>query len=165
VTPPDVCAWIERIARALAEIGWTVRTGWAEGADAAFSVGAGRDRRALFVPNAHFGGWPEVQHVGATRPALNLAAQHHPRWPAVSHFGRALLARTSHVILGPGLDTPVAFVLCWTSTRDLTAADTLRPTSKAGGTGQAIRIADAHRIPIWNLAVAEHAAIWKELTA
>jgi hypothetical protein len=165
VTPLDVCAWMSRIARVLAERCWTVRTGGSNGADEAFCAGAGPKQRALYLPHPGWNGWPEHALPYPSPRAFALAALHHPRWAQVSESSRDLLARTSHVIMGSDLASPAAFVLCWTPTRDLTAADTLRPTSKAGGTGQAIRIADAHRIPIWNLSVAEHAASWKELTS
>ena len=43
-------------------------------------------------------------------------------------------------MLGPNADTPVDAAVCWT-----------RDGAVTGGTGMAIRIARAHRIPVLNL--------------
>ena len=43
-------------------------------------------------------------------------------------------------MLGPKLDAPSDFVLCWTEDGEA-----------SGGTGQAMRIAAAHGVPVYNL--------------
>jgi hypothetical protein len=50
-----------------------------------------------------------------------------------------------HQILGDDLKTPVDFVLCWTPD----GAETSTSYS-TGGTGQAIRLAIANSIPVFN---------------
>ncbi|MBB6125422.1 DUF736 family protein [Sphingobium subterraneum] len=49
------------------------------------------------------------------------------------------LTRNVFQVLGPVLDAPADFVLCWTADGEA-----------SGGTGQAIRIAAAHGVPVYN---------------
>jgi len=49
--------------------------------------------------------------------------------------------------MGVDLKTPVSFVLCWTPD----GAETTTDPDHTGGTGQAIRIANANAIPVFNL--------------
>lgn len=164
-TPPAVCAWMTRIAQALNERGWTLRTGGSRGADSAFAAGASPGQRALYLPHPGWNGWQEHALPYPSPRAFAMAANQHPCWGQVSESSRDLLARTSHIIMGSDLAAPAAFVLCWTRSADVTAEDTRRSGSKAGGTGQGIRLACARGIPVYNLAAREHAATWKELTA
>jgi hypothetical protein len=75
-----------------------------------------------------------------------------PGWDALSETGRALLARDSHQVLGADLRSPAERVVCWTPDGGLDGED-----PRAGGTGQALRIAAHHGIPVLNLARREHA--------
>lgn len=59
----------------------------------------------------------------------------------------SLHARNVHQVLGAACSDPAAWVLCWTP--DGTERET---TAKTGGTGQAIRIAVAHGVPVVNMA-------------
>ncbi len=79
--------------------------------------------------------------------ALAIAEKFHPAWKYLSSDNRDLMARNCFQILGIRLRAPVSEVVCWTpdgSLGDKTTRDT-------GGTGQALRIAWAHRVPILNL--------------
>ena len=49
-------------------------------------------------------------------------------------------ARNTHQVLGADLKIPSLFVVCWTKDGQL-----------KGGTAQALRLADLHSIPIYNL--------------
>jgi hypothetical protein len=121
-----------------------LRTGHAPGADQAFERGAGRQAE-VYLP------WPMFEYAAdiyaasvmdrPTRAAYDLAAQHHPVWDSLSRGARALHARNCHQILGRDLQTPVRFVLCWHRGR--------------GGTMQAVRLATARQIPVFNLAESE----------
>jgi hypothetical protein len=155
-TPQDVLELMTYIARRLDADGWVLRSGGAPGADTAFA--AGSSRREVFLPWPGFG--TELCPVLA-RPspeAFNLAARHHPTWTKLSSGARALLARDGHQVLGQGLDDPSRFVLCWTPD-----GATEHTTRETGGTGQAIRVAVAHSVPVYNLARDDHRRLWHSL--
>ena len=143
----------EQIARALAERGWRLRTGHAPGADQAFERGAG-PLADVFLP------WPAFEqatpilgnaHQHPAARAFDIAREHHPNWSGLRCGGRALHARNCHQVLGPTLDRPAAFAVCWTPDGSL---DGRGPNT--GGTGRALRLCAAYRVPVCNLARAEH---------
>lgn len=72
--------------------------------------------------------------------ALIHAARYHPNWDACDEHARSLHARNSLIMFGDTLDDPVRFVVCYTD-----------GGGKVGGTGQALRIAAQHNIPVYNL--------------
>lgn len=89
-----------------------------------------------------------------TRQALAMAAEFHPNWGNLGRGPRQLHARNCHQVLGYGLDSPADFVLCWTPDGSLDGRD----WEETGGTGQALRVAAAHSIEVFNLARPEHRA-------
>lgn len=130
-TPKDVLFWMVKIARRLAADGWTLRSGGAEGADSSFQCGAVLTSGPYEIFTAN----------DATPEAIAHAEQYHPAWHLCGEMGRKLHGRNSMIVLGRDLMVPVKMVVCWT------------PQAKAiGGTGQALRIAAAERIPVKNLA-------------
>ena len=127
--------------------GFILRSGGAGGADTAFAQGA--DGQAeIYLPWPGFKGNPSPR-AHPTRAAFELAGRFHPAWAHLSEHARLLMARNSHQVLGDALNDPSAFVLCWTPDGAETHAERSRRT---GGTGQAISIAHAHDIPVFNLA-------------
>lgn len=151
-----------RLGKLLADNGWLLRTGGAEGADEAFVLGAQIDiiddtgpggDVEIFLPWPSFQDW---EHRG-TFPGLyknpkdeafDLAAVYHPRWGYLKQGAKKLHARNMHIMLGWDLDDPVDCVVCWT------------PEAKiAGGTGQALRVAEDMGIPVANLADADDRAL------
>lgn len=131
-TPDHILRLMTRIAARLSELGYILRSGGAYGADRAFEVGAGQ--KEIFIAE------------DADSRALELASQYHPAWDKLSEYARKLHARNCYQILGRDLSSPVVFVVCWT----LDGAETIT-SPQSGGTGQAIRIAAAHQIPVFNL--------------
>jgi hypothetical protein len=161
-TPPAALALIEAASARLARHGWVLRTGMSPGADQAFykgarSAGGGVE---LFLPWPGFEAGARLDGEGAevcelSRPsarAYELAERHHPGWGRLGAAARHLLARDGHQVLGADLATAVGFVVCWTADGSLDGAG-----RGAGGTGQALRIARAERVPVFNLARPEHA--------
>jgi len=161
--PERIAALMTKAAEWLAECGWTLRSGAASGSDTAFEVGVPEwGGVELYLPFPTFGLDPAQargpitplrrSRIRLRRPtdtAYEIAAQYHPRWARLPVTARALHARNSHQVLGPFLDEPVEFVLCWTPDG---ADGVKRKTSAAtGGTGQAIRIAAGYGIPVMNL--------------
>ena len=146
-TPPDVLDRMERIAKAMARRGWTLRSGAAAGADSAFENGARRagGPREIWLPWDGFNGRTAG---GATRIGRNSARnrdrarQCHPAWHTLSDGVQKLMLRNVHQVLGaePGSSPPADVVLCWT------------PNGTAGGgTGHAVRLARRHGIPVVDL--------------
>lgn len=130
-TPTNVLIEMQAFAALFAYNGHTLRSGHAQGADTAFEVGHRSitfDNMQIYVPHE-------------TMPHWYLHAQKfHPAWDQCGPFAQRLHARNSAIMLGDCLDKPVDFVLCWTPNGG--------PT---GGTGQALRIAKHHEIPVFNM--------------
>lgn len=139
-TPPDVLETMQKIAGYLAREGYTLRSGAAPGADSAFERGAlaAGGKTEIWVPWEGFNKHPSS--LTPTPEAFALAEKHHPAWSACKQGARALHARNGHQVLGASLNDPVAFIVCWT-----------KGGSGAGGTGQALRIARASGIEIYDL--------------
>lgn len=150
-TPDDILVLMESIGYSMAKRGWYLRSGGADGADTAFLEGAmkGMDPELLepwpdiYLPWREFNGHPEGPwHNQPYDWAFPIAAEHHPAWGKLSRGARLLMARNVHQVLGSTLDgTWSEFIVCWTKNAKI-----------AGGTGQALRIADRYEIPVYNLA-------------
>lgn len=144
-TPEEVLEQMRQIAAHLAKCGWILRSGGASGADAAFEQGCGSGPKEIYLPWKNFNQNPSSLYT-IPDEAFKIASEHHPVWHRLSPSAKKFLARDVQQVLGQNLDTPVQFVACWTS--DGAEKHT---TSKTGGTGQAIRVAVANRIPVYNL--------------
>lgn len=148
-TPPPVLQRMTSIAAKRAEHGWLLRSGAAEGADAAFergAVSAGGDTE-IYLPFPRFRGH-RSGIVASTLPnwheAEAIAAAHHPAWHRCSAVARQLLARNVYQILGRDLQSPVEDVLFFAPS---TTARDGRIVDASGGTGLAIRLAASLQIP------------------
>jgi hypothetical protein len=146
-TPRQVCELMTAIAQALELRGFTLRSGGAPGADQAFEAGTSDDRlREIYLPAAGWRGSTSRLHPDAIAPELwakarAIAEEHHPAWQRVRPgSAQALQTRNSFQVLGPDLRSPSSFVIAWTLNGTAT-----------GGTGQALRIARTHGIPVLNL--------------
>lgn len=137
-TPADICSLMSRLATALEKEGYTLRSGHADGADKAFESGV-VSLKEIYLPWKGFNGSKSLLGK-ATEEAFEIAAKFHPNWTACSRAARALHARNCHQLLGLDLHSPVEFVVCWT-----------KDGEASGGTGQALRIADAYGIPVFNM--------------
>lgn len=155
-TPPGVIMLMARVAIYLDRKFWMLRSGGADGADTAFENGVQSTRKQIFLP------WPGFNKraynvISEPSPkAYDIAAKHHPAWQYQPRGPRALHARNVHQVLGAHCDDPSGFVVCWTP--DGSTGET---TARTGGTGQALRIAHAYGIPIFNLQREDHRAAWE----
>lgn len=145
--PPDILERMTAAAGRLARMGYTLRSGGAEGADTAFELGAG-DMKEIYLPWRGFNNNPSPLHPPSSE-ARDLAASVHPAWGNLSPAAKKLMARNSHQVLGAALKSPSRFVLCWTPDG---AENEAQRGHKTGGTGQAIALADRNSIPVFNLA-------------
>lgn len=162
-TTPRILAEMEQLAQRLANAGWTLRTGGADGADGAFENGhqtaAGTHNLEVYLPWNGYNDRQALSEDGtivldaATRTmAETIAGRLHPAWHRCRRGARALHARNVAIIQGRKLDDDVDAVVCWTRDGDAT-----------GGTGMGIRIARERKIPVFNLFSAQsddiHAAL------
>lgn len=139
-TPRSLSPRMRGIARKLESLGWLLHSGGADGADDFFESGVQcSDNARIFLPWQGFNGRRSRWHEVCER-AHEIARRFHPAYERLSPAGRLLMGRNSYQVLGPKLDRPVACVVCWT-----------RDGRASGGTGQALRIAAAYRIPVFNL--------------
>lgn len=166
--PNHILELMQVVAYNLAQLGWKLRSGGAEGADTAFQTGVEKfcefkfppkDYQEIYIPWSNpskpFNNLLQDRERGIiveNNPAADiLAAQHHAVYSALSQGGKKLMKRNCFQVLGPQLNDPVKMIICYTV--DGSIGETSRDT---GGTGQAIRIAFANNIPIYNLARDDH---------
>lgn len=140
-TPANVQHYMSIIAKAMAEEGYTLRSGGANGADAAFEGGCNMASgpKEIYLPWPGFNG-SSSQLCQPSLDAYAMAETFHPNWRALSEGGQKLMARNAHQLFGKELNEPVELVICWTLNGYL-----------SGGTAQAIRMAQAYGIPVVNL--------------
>ena len=156
-TPAAVLADMETMAGWLARTGWHLSSGGADGADTAFAKGAPAEQRTIWLPwrgyNGHRGADCRVLSAAAMAACMEIAAPLHPAWERCSPAVRKLHARNA-AVLGLTLDRPVDAVVCWSERGAVT-----------GGTGMAIRIAEANGIPVLNLGSMAPRAVCERLAA
>lgn len=145
-TPPEILKLMTEIARVLEQKGWTLRSGGAPGADLAFEHGA--INKEIYLPWRGFNG-SQSQLYNVSLQAIEMAEPHHPGWKYLKDPVKKLMGRNAYQVLGYNLDKKSKFVICWT--QDGCESAKTR-TSKTGGTGLAISLADSLGIPIFNLA-------------
>jgi hypothetical protein len=139
--PPSARLEMTMIAKRLEALGYVLRSGGAEGADSAFEAGVKSEyNKRIYLPWRGFNGKKGI--VCGDDPEWQfIAKQHHPRWRNLAPAARLLMGRNTAQVIGRGLENDSKFVVCWT------------PNGLGeGGTGQAIRIARAHGIPVFDLA-------------
>lgn len=137
-TPHEFVLLFERIGEFLANHGYTLRSGGAQGADKAFERGCDKayGSKEIYLPWRGFEG-SMSNLVVSDKKAFEIAEEFHPAWDRLGQGGQKLQARNCHQVLGLDLKTPSDFAICWT-----------KGGSGKGGTGQAIRIARHYSVPI-----------------
>lgn len=144
VTPENVLQVMKKLAIVLAKDGWTLRSGAADGADTAFEKGCDSvmGNKEIYLPWKCFNNSDSTLY-NLTSSAEEIAFQFHPNLYAQSEAVIKLMTRNTYQVLGPKLSTPSKFILCYAPLNSSGV-----PT---GGTSQAIRIAERHKIPVFNL--------------
>ena len=129
-TPGDILLTMKNLSSILSRRGYKLRSGHAKGADKAFEHGELYGHKEIFIAEDSIGkdDWFE------------LAEKVHPAGGRCNEWAKRLHARNGAIILGENLNDPVDFVICWT-----------KDGKASGGTGQALRIAEAYAIPVYNL--------------
>jgi hypothetical protein len=150
-TPLHISDTMADAARVFAEQGRIMRSGHSGYADMAFERGALHGWREIYLPWPGFNGGghrDSAQTMIMERPdpqafTILQTILDEEHWGRLNSQSRALHARNVHMMLGPRLNDPSHFFLCWTP-----GARTI------GGTGVAIRIAEYFGIEVHNLAMA-----------
>ena len=160
-TPDNVMGHMTQVAGAIDEMGGTLRSGGAKGADDAFEQGVVSLRKEIYTPWDKFNGRTGPQcFVLTSQPlivqqkAQLLAQRYHPAWNACTSGAQKLLTRNTMQVLGRQLNSPSLFVLCWAKgvkwDRDGLIYDV------QGGTGLAVRLAHALHIPVIHMSDMAH---------
>lgn len=160
-TPPDVQAAMTRVAQKLSK-NWVMRSGHADGADKAFEAGAGANAE-IYLPKAGWGGAPlangRMIQFGDMSDSDQAAAndsvsRYHPIGDRLDKEGFAYKAhrRNYFQVMGTNGAPNSAFVACWTPVGD----------DQSHGTDQALRIAKAQGIPVFNAAEYDDLSKWEE---
>jgi len=138
-TPPEVQEQMRKIAFSLGNLGYTLRSGGAQGADSAFEEGCCNFSKEIYLPWKEFRGNASPLYKSLPEH-FQMAEKFHPTWNKLSQTARKMMARNCCQVLGYHLDDPVDFVICWTP-----------GGLGSGGTGQALRIAKHYNIKITDL--------------
>lgn len=149
--PSNLNQYIKTLARKLDSQGYILRSGGAAGFDSFIESGA--TKKEIYLP------WPLFNNLSGKdyfslkdlnkdvlERAVEFAELYHPNFKFLSSGAQKMMIRNSCQIFGKNMNMGDAskFVICWT------------PNGKIeGGTGQALRIAESHQIPIFNLAKPE----------
>jgi hypothetical protein len=137
-TPRDVQDVMRSIAFKLSKLSYCLRSGGADGADTAFERGA--KHKQIFLPWDDFN-FRKSDGISYIVPPFvpEYVEKFHPAPSKLGPGAKLLMSRNTYQVLGPELNDPVSFVLCWT-----------KDGKASGGTGQAIRIAESLNIPVFN---------------
>lgn len=149
-TPEDILVVMTGLAKILSSKGYILRSGGADGADTAFEQGA--NRKEIYLP---WKGFNDNDSEFIVKPgiAYKLASKYHPNWEHLKDSIKKLHARNTHQVLGQDFKTWSRCVFCWTPDG---CTNHKTRTSKTGGTGMAISIADIYGIPVYNLQREDH---------
>lgn len=131
--PKEVLDAFEYLGEMLADQGYILRSGGADGCDSAFEKGCKKvgGEMEIFLPWKDFNNNDSILYkYDNCDKAYEIAKRYHPNWDACSKAGKALLMRDGYQVLGMDLETPSSFIICWT-----------KNGKGEGGTGQALRIA------------------------
>lgn len=151
-TPKPILLLMQHVAHKLAQQGWTLRSGGAAGADAAFEEGCSfaHGKKEIYIPWQGFSdrrdgqeGAILVREPSVVATATAMAMSLHPAWDNCSRGARALHTRNMYQIMGREMIRSVRFVLYYAPE----GIDGL-PT---GGTRTAVALAQASAIPTTNL--------------
>lgn len=148
--------YITDLAKKFSEKGFILYSGHADGADMAFEKGADPDKSVIWLPWEGFNGklFTEKAFVVGGRNDRKDTLKYHPNYKSLYRSAKGLMIRNSFQVLGdPPVYPMVDFVVC--------CSDPLRRSTLGlgdgvqGGTGHAIRIANAYYIPWFNIRVLE----------
>jgi hypothetical protein len=145
-SPLDILEKMERLSHSFQDE-WVLRSGGAPGADSAFEKGITNGNKEIYLPWRQFNDNPSPL-FSVSKEAQEMASKFHPNWNNLSPAVKKLMGRNAYQVLGYDLNSPAAFVLCWTPDG---CESTKTRTSHTGGTGLAISLASSLFIPVINM--------------
>lgn len=141
-TPEEIGKIISDVAVKLEQLGYTLRSGGAGGADSYFAEKV--KGKEIFIPWSSFGTGIVPEE---TDFAHSLLKEIHPAYDRLSQGALKLHLRNVNQVLGKDLNTPSDFLICW--------AKTDKQGVPMGGTRTAWKVAEKYNIPCFNLSVQE----------
>lgn len=147
-TPPQILSLMTDLASRLEKLKWILRSGGALGADSAFQFGINNpDNQRIYTSNSMY-------EEGNVSDAWASVDRYHPNSRKLNGYVRELMARNYFQIMGKHSGIPSKFIICWTNSYETDEQGLIKDAS--GGTGQAVRIAYANGITVYNLKHKEH---------
>lgn len=147
-----------KIGEILAELGWTLRSGGANGSDAAFERGCDlvNGKKEIYLPWKNFNNSTSTYyHIPEESEPIAKQAYKNGNFNNLKPTTKKFMQRNVLQVLGQDLTTLSDVVICWTKD-GCTNHEERSP--KTGGTGQAISVASFHCIPVFNLNNQHHYA-------
>lgn len=142
-TPQNILDEMVKIGRWCFQNNVIIRSGHAEGADFAFEQGA-QEKCIAFIPwsgfNETLSSKAQLLIIKPNKLLTEITNEFHPNPVALRRGGFLLMCRNAVQVLGEDGNSPTKAVVCWTENG-----------KDAGGTGQAIRIAEFNEIPVFNM--------------
>ena len=147
-TPLEMIELGKQLALYLADKGYIVRSGGADGMDSCCDVVEGHQRN-VYLPWSGFNGHKDGNGYSSKsrikeKEATIIASRTHKNWNDCSKAAKTLHTRNVYQILGHTLDQPSDFVICWAIPLDMKG-------NVRGGTGTAVSLALKRNIPVFNL--------------
>ena len=145
-TPYGILTQMTQLAGRLEDMGYTLRSSGGQGGDEAFSKGT--TNKEIYIPWKKFNGYPDKPFCEITEDAKLIVKPFSPAFDTLKPAVQLIIASKAHLILGPDLQSPVKFLVCWTPDG---ADKSGNCTAKTGFGGTAIKVAASLSIPIFNL--------------
>ncbi len=143
-TPNEIVDKIVSIIKQLDKFGFTMRNGGRDGAEDIFERAT--TRKEIHLPWKGFMN-KESKYSFTPDAAKVLASRFHPGFDGLKQSIQTFLATDVKMVMGKGLTSPALFLITWSAD----GAQTLQEKSaKTGNAGQAIAVACALNIPIFN---------------
>jgi len=148
-TPSDIQRKLTDTAKKLNSVGFTLRSGHADGADKAFEKGS--NRKEVYVPWSTFNGFSgdfvdfDNDLKKFTAKEFDKYRKGEAEWTRIKEPVQKIMMRNVKQIIGEDINNPIPsdFVVCW--------AETDEEGNPVGGTGFAVHIAKKFDIPILNI--------------
>lgn len=143
--PPDIVETMKRLAAELEKAGYLMRCGGMDGPEDIFEKATTKNE--IHLPWRGFNE-KDSKFTFTPNQAKELAKQFQTGFDGLKPVIQTFLAKNVRMIMGKDLKSPALFMITWSDD----GAESLKEKSiKTGNAGHAIAIADALRIPIFNL--------------